>query len=280
MSQILDGRHAVKSGKEALKLLSIPMMKKDVRVVGQKEVVERYQAVVREDTNQVMSMVSPGYKLIGHGQALQGLIQGLEQGGWDIRKVNLEQSGARAYVTAVCRGHGFDAAKGDPLFPAITMSNSVDLRSSLRFGLGMHRQVCSNGLTIPDPRFGILNFKAVHVGPMMEHFQEFSQQVTDRLKELKEVAPIYQGMANTLVSHATAEKILMAMSGKRLIERLTHIWQGGVPGQSATPSTQWDLYNAITYWLTHEASGGVYYRDLRSQKALKMILNIGKRSIN
>lgn len=274
MAQLTSVVHDLKDSrkaKTAMKHLAIPLVKKDVKVNG--KTVQRFQAVVEENSGEVLSMVSPGYKLLRHDEALEGILKGLEIEGWDFQQVNIERSGAHAFVKAVKRGVNLMDGTKEEVFPAITLSNSVDLRGSIKAVFGAFRQVCENGLVVPDPRWGTVNFRSVHMGDLDSKFSKLREEFAAKMQMLKTVAENYRSLMNQQVKPEEAEKLLGKVVGKRQLERVMYLWEHA-PGQPKPYQTKWGLYNGLTYWLTHEAAGGVYARDLKSQQGLQLLLGV------
>ena len=269
--QIYDVSEAGWQG--TVKALTIPMEKRDIKLMGEKKSLDRYQAVVRTDNQAVMSIVSTGYRLVRHDEALAGLLEGLSKEGWQPRRLHLERGGAHALVEVInpTIDIGIKQLVPDSLLPRMILHNSVDLRGSLKANFGIFRLICTNGLMVPLSHNSQLNFRAVHVGATMERFGLFMAEVVKRLPILKELAQHYGGMMNTKVSPQRAETLLRKVAGKRQLERVMYLWEHA-EGQPKDWKTSWGLYNGFTYWLTHEASGGLYHRDLKSQQLLRLLL--------
>lgn len=253
-----------------LSAIKIPVKKLDVKVNG--KVVKRFQAVVREDTCEVLSIVSPAYKLVPHDEAFAGLLKGLHDSGWTFHRVSMERSGAHCYVEAMNQSINLLPDSKEKLFPRLILQNSMDLRSSLKGRFGVFRLVCTNGMTVPDLRFGQLTFRAVHVGETMEGWNKFAAELEQRLKLLKQYSQKFKGMMNQAVDLETASQVLSKVVGKRQIDRVVYLWEHA-PHQPKPHGTAWGLYQGMTWWLTHEATGGVYLRDLKGQKLLQLLSN-------
>jgi len=118
-----------------------------------------YDAIIREDTHQCLSVVSPGYKLTTHSQANNFVTDLLDTNEikFDTKKFGVSREGGLFQKELVLPELEFDLgsfsavdSKGlkDGYLPRIIVQNSYDRSSSLNFILGVYRMVCSNGMVV------------------------------------------------------------------------------------------------------------------------------------
>lgn len=254
----------------ALKDLKIPMVKRELCLAGQKSRLDRFQAVVREDTGEVLSVVSPAYKLVAHDEAVRPALKFLTEGGWEVKRAVTERNGAHCHVELFNRAQSF--LPEEQLYPRLVISNAVDLRGSMKFRLGIYRLVCSNGLMVPDTRFKMgLHVRQVHLGDVEGALKKLGAELQHKVGEIMKLGQTFRALMNHRVESTEAEDVLRKVVGKRQLERVMYLWEHA-PGQPKDYRTSWGLYNGLTYWLTHEAKGGVYQRDLKSQQALRVMM--------
>lgn len=258
----------------ALKDLKIPMEKRDICLHGTKTKLDRFQAVVRTDTHDVLSVVSPGYALFGHEEAMRAPTKHLLDQGWEVVRAVTERNGAHAHLELVDKR--VSLIPEEQIYPRLTCTNTVDLRGSLKFRMGIYRLVCKNGLMIADPRFKMgLALRQVHMGDVDSLLKKLTSELTHKVEDVLKYIGSYRGLMNQVVDVETAEKTLRKVVGKRQLERVMYLWEHA-EGQPKPYNTAWGLYNGLTSWLTHEAKGGVYQRDLKSQMALRQIMALVK----
>jgi hypothetical protein len=217
------------------------------------------EAILRADTREVLGVVSPGYRMIEHKDAVESAEQILNQiGKWDRTSVETTKKGARLFVKYAFMDMKFKVTRRngqeDSVAPTLTLSNSYD--GLLRFGfvLGAYQFICSNGLRIGHDIFEIVHKHTegleldgilTNAVNAMEHFREMTYP---RYLELAET-PV--GNIREYLEHLVIERHVP----RRLTEK--------VANQTITdPSVQtmWDFYSEFTHVLTHRADKMGYER--------------------
>ena len=257
--------------KDALAALRLPLKTQEVQLVGKKTPLSGYKAVVREDTGRVLSIVGSRYQLVTHEEMMEPALAQLDKEGWEVKQVRLERHGGWAFVKMILPGLNLGTGS-DKLVPQLTWVNSVDMRSSMRGLFGIYRLVCSNGMTVAAKGYEMANlsYRTSHVGSALGRMDAgFTQQLANRLELIKEIGKTYRGLVNQKVPAELAERLFQKTAGPRQVDRLLHIWRKG-EGQDGGENA-YQVYNAITNWLTHEAKGGEYLRQIRSKQALQLL---------
>lgn len=136
-----------------------PLFRRDGQAVG-------YDAIYRRDDRSQLSVVSEGYRLFTHREAIDFV--GSMMGRADIntdnvdRVVWLDRNGARMFYELRFKDQRFNVAKdtgvrntaldGEPkvddIIPTITVRNSYDKTTALEFDGGGHRVWCANGMAV------------------------------------------------------------------------------------------------------------------------------------
>ena len=199
-----------------------------------------YKAIVREDTNQVISIVKQTYKLVPNATLIDLLLRELAMCGHTFR-FNAQHS----YVDN-------NRMRLQMTFPELTLHdsesdialtaylhNSYDQSEGVRFIFGSIRYICSNGCVFGD----------VLSRYYSKHTSGFSfENLGQKLKQAKEFFPEIQERINRLerlpVDETLVEKVSETVS-KRLAEQVIQEHEIG-------RISQWKLYNRLTNYASHD----------------------------
>ena len=199
-----------------------------------------YKAIVREDTNQVISIVKQTYKLVPNATLIDLLLRELAMCGHTFR-FNAQHS----YVDN-------NRMRLQMTFPELTLHdsesdialtaylhNSYDQSEGVRFIFGSIRYICSNGCVFGD----------VLSRYYSKHTSGFSfENLGQKLKQAKEFFPEIQERINRLerlpVDETLVEKVSTTVS-KRLAEQV-------IAEHEIGRISQWKLYNRLTNYASHE----------------------------
>lgn len=198
-----------------------------------------YKAIVREDSNEVISIVKDSYKLVTNEQLIDRLLRELATCGYSFR---------------IDPSHSFVSTPRMRLqitFPDLTLSdseseialsafihNSYDLSEGVRFYFGAIRYICGNGMVIGQ----------VLSKYYSKHTSGFSfENLAEKLEEAREYFPTIQNRIHRLeqmkVDEILVEKVSDKIS-KRLAEQVIEEHEIG-------RISQWKLYNRLTNYVSH-----------------------------
>lgn len=251
-------------GLTGLKLLDFPVEAQDV---FRQEVnkIEGFKAIVRPDSGKVLGMVRKNYTLVPHRQALEPVINRLGQEGWDVNTVTLERQGAKAFIEMINKNNLVPVKVNDLVAKRLTLLNSYDGSTSIRFEIGSFRLVCLNGLVRPSGQFATMSFR--HTAEVLENISEASIMFDTQFKSMIED---YMRLNEKMVDSEIAEVVINEAVGKRKLDHIKTLWAHGQGSDGRLNA--WNLYNAITQYLTHEFKGGTETRDYKSRVALDRLL--------
>ncbi|WP_340104153.1 DUF932 domain-containing protein [Rhodohalobacter sp. 8-1] len=199
-----------------------------------------YKAIVREDTNQVISIVKQSYKLVPNATLIDKLLRELAMCGHTFR-FNRQHS----YVDN-------NRMRLQMTFPELTLQdsesdialsaylhNSYDQSEGVRFIFGSIRYICSNGCVFGEV---LSRYYSRHTkGFSFENLGEKLSQATEYFPEIQE--RIYR-LERLPVDEALVEKVSEKIS-KRLAEQVIEEHEIG-------RISQWKLYNRLTNYASHE----------------------------
>jgi hypothetical protein len=215
------------------------------------------QALIREDTNQIIKFHGANYSLVpneevfGHVDKLIRHQSGLDTNGMKIID-KLAYNGGRSYREYIFPEHQVRVTSGDNVPGVgditelrISVINSYDGSSKVKVGVGGFRLVCLNGMTMGE-KFG--SFSSQHSKGFDP--SSIAPRISCALTNFFEVGEKWKVWARTHVTDVDADRIILATAGKSesLYKQLHIFWHNE---QMKMGSSLWALYNALTYWATH-----------------------------
>ena len=236
-----------------------------VSVNGQ--VIKRYKAVVNERTGNVVAIVSAKYQLIQHKTVFDELISVLESKGFENARgyINCTETAAYMRVTLFDR----EVLPEDTYSVGVVVTNSVDTTLAVWARLFAVRQVCSNGM-VGTETVEISRTIHVSVDPA-----EFRERIASRFEQLIDNVP---AMANEL------EGLMRNLSEIELtedqIKQLLRDNSNWLPDKAirfalyrtvySDKTTGYDLYQALTEWISNRNSRNIKSRFEMLNKVNKM----------
>lgn len=199
-----------------------------------------YKAIVREDTNEVISVVRDSYKIVTNSELIDQLLRQLVTCGHSFR---------------IDSSHSFVSNERMRLqitFPELTLRdqeseialsafihNSYDQSEGVRFYFGAIRAICSNGMV-----FGQVLSKYYS-----RHTKGFSfENLGEKLAEARAYFPEIQERINRLEVLRVDEQLVENISEK-ISKRLA---QEAIDEQEIGRISQWVLLNRLTNRISHE----------------------------
>ena len=202
-------------------------------------------AVVDSNTNRVLGIVSPRYKLIHNTDLLKSVLPAVEELKLNGKPptISVTKGGSVTFFKFLGDKLIGEIQKGDIVRFGVEFFNSYDGSMPVGFHIIAERLVCTNGLVVPK---SITEIHIRHIGDAS------SAEVRDRLKDY---APKVQAAMNLWKSwneiHPKEELIkhfLKQSVGKRLAQEFEHRYKS-LP----TPKqTLWEFYNILTFHISHQ----------------------------
>lgn len=208
--------------------------------------IKRKKAVVRTDTNRVISVVSDKYTLIKNEDVLKAVEPVIESVGLKLAQASSCKGGAVSFARFYNEVDTFnkEVKVGDIVKLGIELFNSYDCSRPLGIGLIAERLKCTNGMTVPEAlaHFSIRHYGGVDLGEVRDKVAEvlsFSEVVLKR----------WRTWVKESVDDATAKKFLFKMFGEKRNGQM--MFKSYLEKREG--NTVWDLYNVLTYYASHEA---------------------------
>jgi hypothetical protein len=207
----------------------------------------------RTDTGQVLGVTSDKYGLLLNTDLVKTVDEVLTNKGLDYeRKITVARDGATMYGRYEFPNELRKIQKvGDEMGMRITIRNSYDRTSFAGLELGMLRLVCTNGMKAMRRAFG---FNQKHsrklsldgVSDAIERAVKAFDEVGGEFTKLAEV-PVSDTIGDYVLKNLTSDKIL----SEKLREEIVKVWPNP-PFQEDKKRNLFNLYNAVTYHLTHK----------------------------
>jgi len=245
------------------------------------ENIYSHVALVREDTDQVLSIVGSKYRPVTHQEAFDTAEDVIMRSDLNLDGINrhtaVSHDGARAYSTWTLPEHRVTLRKDDDVALQISARNSYDGSWSFVVEVGGYRFICLN-MQVFANNFAIhkskhtqgLNLDSI-ASKLSEAIIVYDQE-TDMWKELVDTnVNNYQAfdvlahLANSKVASSMIKNMLIDPDYRRLnapidilyepevvrnktLNTLYHQW---LLERKQLGKTGWALYNAMTNWATH-----------------------------
>lgn len=221
------------------------------------------KAVVRTDTNQVISVVSDDYKLVRNEEVFPELLGILNDMGIEhqIRRHSIVNNGASAYLEVICPDEQFILGGKDKNCLRFILANSYDTTRSVSIILGAFRFICTNGMILG---MAFASYRRKHIG---EFDLSFSKDLfTDRIEQFRDNKhrweKLYDQPLDRITGHNRIDQIQKKLNwGDRATNRVKDLW--GINRDNER--NVWGLYNCYTNEITHSRRNLVTQTQLGGQ---------------
>lgn len=208
------------------------------------------KAVIRQDTRDVLGVVSNNYVLLSHGQVVDSFRRALE--GYDYtEKIQLAKNGAHMFATYKLNTVQVEVKKGDIVSLQFIVKNSYDGSSTLQIMLGAYRLVCSNGMVVGKQFF---SFSQRHVGGNTQiKIDAIQGKVLALADQFRNMLPRLQQMGNTLMPFDVNDPMMDQYFDPKVVKVVPSYLLAEAFGEymKAKDYTVWGYYNALTFAVTH-----------------------------
>ena len=195
-----------------------------------------YKAIVRQDTNELISIVRDSYQIVPNENIISKLMEELEKTGtpFEIEPSHSFVENSRMRLQIKFPGIQINDGRSD-IDLSLYLHNSYDMSEGIRMFWGAIRSICTNGMVFGKIlgtiyRRHTSGFQMDHLHKEMSRMYDLMPRIQNRIADL-DARPITSVMKDDI------EKEL----GKKVS---TQIFQSDY-------ESQWKLYNAITYLISH-----------------------------
>lgn len=233
----------------------------------QKEPVENYKGIYNLGTGKIASVVSKGYQIIQHNDVVNGLVNVLGSLNLDVHGT-IRDNRDKLIIDLAFKDQSLieDDSKGIQL--GIRAINSYNKTSSFRLEMYAYRLVCQNGMSFGN----VMETREItmHVGKAKTQ-DMVEKTVAIFVKNVINSSEKLQNLVNKMMVDSiewnTAVKIFEGLIVQKkhreaILDRLDR----------TKPLTRWDIYNAMTNYITHDdqlTPNVQTYLETKSQKVLK-----------
>jgi hypothetical protein len=221
-------------------------------------VLEEYRGVCREDTREVVSVVSARYGLVGHrdvaravhdvGRALEAPDPGTLLPTFPRESIRLYAGGRRMEMKLVV-GRRFHLENGDDLYPGLRVLNSLDGSWAVRLSGFAVRLACQNQLYAE--RGNVSDWRELHLSTEGELLPQLARAIYEFLDRFPESLEPYR-----LAMHAEllASEVEPALRANGLPRRHAALIGARVEALASHVSlvSRWTAYQVATAYLTRE----------------------------
>lgn len=235
-------------------------------------IVPKKQAVVRTDTNEVLSIVSNRYKLVNHEDAYVRAMTAIAASTLDTNgmteSIDYSYGGARMIAKIKFPEHRVTIQNDDEVDLQLNIHNSYDGSKPFTIDVGGYRLICSNGMIIGQTfsKISRRHTKGLDIDYYINQIQGMTEGFTEQVEVWKDEVNVKLTTNNVIdfLDHIDlAEKDKKYIGNQYLTER------------HSLGDTKWALNNAITHWSTHSPvqekskankSNIVYLREQKVQQ--------------
>jgi len=228
------------------------------------EVLEAYRGVQRQDTKEVVSVMSRKYGLVQHAdlvRALHAVGEALDKP--DMREeglrsnprftresIRLYSNGRRMEMKLVI-GKKFRVDSQNEFYPAVRLLNSLDGVTAVRMEAFSIRIACSNQLHASAKSF--LEFREMHLASaenLLGQLQKATHEILDHYEDALEtyVTAMHETMPIAEFVPALSAAGIPERHVNRMAQQLPEYFGSTLWGQAS----KWDLYQLATSFLTRE----------------------------
>tara|TARA_Y100000310_G_scaffold71589_1_gene67472 strand:+ start:10562 stop:11431 length:870 start_codon:yes stop_codon:yes gene_type:complete len=210
-----------------------------------------FQAVVNEDTGDTIGIHGSSYKLTPNAEIFPAFDEALKTSSLDLTdlkvKDEISHDGGRTFRQYFFPAH-MAAVKdsSDEIMLRLLVNTSYDGSSALKFQFGAFRMVCSNGMIV-----GTKFAQAYGKNTLNLKVNRIVTQLAAGIKGYLDETQQWIKWASNQITDAQATSVIQALPGinKKLEEKLQLMWKDE---KDELGATQWALFNALTYWSSHD----------------------------
>lgn len=242
-------------------------------------------AVVRTDTDEILSVVSPRYTVVENKAAFKPFEPLFKDGSLNIETAGTLFNGRRAWMLGKMQGDNITVVGDDEIKRYVLLANSFDGRFAIHVGFTPVRVVCNNTLS-----FAVNNgadkqlIKLWHKSNAHIRLEELAAGMDLANQCFIEVAKDYKTMAKKKLNggalddyiDAATKTIVQAKEGNtsKIKDRVIQLFETGAGNDMPkVRGTLWAAYNAVTEYVTHELG------DAPDKRLDNLFFERGKRAI-
>ena len=225
-------------------------------------------AVVRDDTNGILGVVSQKYQPLQNKDAFKFFDPFIESGEAMFETAGSLKEGKRIWVLAKINKDPLEIAKGDTVEKYILLSNGHDGLVSVRAGFTPIRVVCQNTLSMATSNDASQLIRLKHTKNLQENLDKVAEIMNLANAQFEATAEQYKFLANRTVSSADLERYVKLVfvgekyvemeklglkPAQRILNNIIPLFEKGRGNDmSSIKGTAWAAYNAVNEYLQYE----------------------------
>jgi hypothetical protein len=221
-------------------------------------ILDPYRGVQRQDTHEVVSVVSDRYGLVGHrdvaravhqvGEALEAPESGALAPSFRRESIRLYSGGRRMEVKLVV-GRRFHLGEGEDLYPGLRVLNSLDGSWAVRLSGFAVRLACQNQLYAETGN--VLEWRELHLSSETDLLSQIGKAIHEFLDRFPDGLGLYTRAMGEEILACQVEPALLAEDIPRVHAAAIGA-RAEVEATHVATLTRWAAYQAATAYLTRE----------------------------
>ena len=237
------------------------------------DTIGSHVALLRDDTDQVLSIVGSKYRPVTHQEAFDTAEDVIMRSDLNLDGINrhtaVSHNGARAYSTWTLPEHRVTLRKDDDVALQISARNSYDGSWSFVVEVGGYRFICLN-MQVFSNNFAI--HKSKHTQGL--NLDRIASRLSDAIMFYDQETELWREMVDTKIDNNNAFDVLAHLANSKSAQ--AHLKSGMTPSsilyepdvirnktlynlylywmqnKKKLDATAWALYNTMTEWATHQ----------------------------
>lgn len=226
-----------------------------------------HRAVVRNDNNEIFSVVGPRWTAMQPGDMLDVLEPFAADGLIELATAGTVRGGRRMWAQFTMPGHEstFDVAPGDPIKRFFSLAQGLDGILGIHTGWCHTRQVCENTLLYSLAEGGFTRIR--HFRFCVDTVRQLLESIDWESQSFFQTIEQYRFLVSRGVSRADLRKYVRIVLDadpekdfdelhtrtQNTVRRVEQLFESGIGNDNPRVSgTWWAAYNGMTQFLTHE----------------------------
>ena len=231
------------------------------------------RAVVNNRTNRVVEIVSNRYAIVQHDTAARLMLEGLRNNALAEKATfNVHNGGNRIRVRAKFDGVVVNDGSQGGLHLGVEFGNSYDQKNSFFGRMFAWRQICSNGAiiskVIPGASFNIRHVGHQAAGDVMR--DQIERFVKNIVGAVARVSDLVEATRATEVAFKNATEVELTIAD--IVDRVNA--PAAIVEQIPLQTNAYDVFNAVTYWASHDPGLSEGRRETVLQRAGARLLGV------
>lgn len=241
---------------------------------GENNVVDGYQAIVRQDSGLVLNVAKDSYAIIQNHQIFDLIDNALEGVNYKINTAGSLFNCKKVFVSVQLEEKQDYLINGEAFKNYLTFTTSHDATLPFCVYDTSVRVVCNNTLKMSwaDSRNGMVALRVMHTKNSNLHIASMHEKLDAIFQKRDEFYENYANLMLEKIDEKTAKNVLtgwmtpakdVSTRTKNQIENVVDLFHSGAGNKGETKA---DLLNAVTEYYTHDANSNDAIKNLQSNE--------------